>query len=100
MLLGGYVGQEQAYFGDKALRLPAKSAAEAAVRVVRRFTVEREAGESFRGWLDRSGGAKGVAADLRDLDVFPTFEADPSFYFDYDETSPYVAEIGESECAT
>ena len=29
MLLGGYVGQEQIHFGDKALRLPAKTAPEA-----------------------------------------------------------------------
>ena len=50
----------QIHFGEKALRLPAKNAPEAAVRVVRRFADEREAGETFRGWLDRSGGAKAV----------------------------------------
>ncbi|MGZ4807548.1 MAG: nitrite/sulfite reductase, partial [Ilumatobacteraceae bacterium] len=44
MLLGGYVGQEQVYFGEKALRLPAKAAPDAAVRVVRRFADERNAG--------------------------------------------------------
>ena len=59
MLLGGYVGQEQIHFGDKALRLPAKAAPEAAVRVVRRFADERSAGETFRGWMDRAGGAIG-----------------------------------------
>ena len=48
MLLGGYVGQEKIHFGEKALRLPAKNAPEAAVRVVRRFNDEREAGEVFR----------------------------------------------------
>jgi hypothetical protein len=72
MLLGGYVGEEQIHFGERALRLPAKNAPEAAVRVVRRFAEEREAGESFRGWIDASGGAKAMAADLKDLDVFPT----------------------------
>ena len=56
MLLGGYVGQEQIHFGDKALRLPAKAAPEAAARVVRRFADERNAGEAFRGWMDRVGG--------------------------------------------
>ena len=58
MLLGGYVGQEKIHFGEKALRLPAKNAPEAAVRVVRRFNDERQAGEVFRSWMDRSGGAK------------------------------------------
>src|SRR6266850_5066082 len=70
MLLGGYVGQTQVHFGEKALRLPAKNAPEAAVRVVRRFAEEREAGEVFRSWLDRVGGAKVVAADLKELDEF------------------------------
>jgi len=100
MLLGGYVGQEQIHFGQKALRLPAKNAPEAAVRVVRRFTGERQAGETFHSWLERSGGPKGVAAELKDLDVFPTPEDGPGYYVDYDETGPYAAEIGASECAT
>ena len=100
MLLGGYVGQEQIYFGEKALRLPAKNAAEGAVRVIRRFAQERVAGETFRTWLDRSGGASGVGSTLKELDAFPAFEDNPDFYIDYGETGPYVAEIGQSECAT
>ena len=100
MLLGGYVGQEQIHFGQKALRLPAKNAAEATVRVVRRFTDERQAGEKFINWMNRSGGVAEVAAGLKDLDQFPTPDEGPEFYVDYDETGPYVAEIGESECAT
>jgi sulfite reductase beta subunit-like hemoprotein len=100
MLLGGYVGQEKIHFGEKALRLPAKNAPQAAVSVVRRFTGEREAGEDFRTWLERSGGAKAVGEELKYLDEFPTYEDDPDFYVDYGETGPYVKEIGESECAT
>ncbi|MGI8663762.1 MAG: nitrite/sulfite reductase [Acidimicrobiales bacterium] len=100
MLLGGYVGQEMVHFGEKALRLPAKNAPKAAVHVVRRFNDERDAGEAFRSWLDRVGGAKAVAEDLKELDAFPLPEEAPEFYVDYDETGPYVAETGESECAT
>jgi sulfite reductase (ferredoxin) len=100
MLLGGYVGQEQIHFGEKALRLPAKAAPEAAVRVVRRFAEERQGGEAFRDWMDRAGGAKAIAEGLADLDAFPTPEEGPEFYVDYGETGPYVKEIGESECAT
>ena len=99
MLLGGYVGQEQIHFGDKALRLPAKAAPEAAARVVRRFAEERNAGETFRGWMDRSGGAVAVSQGLKDLDVFPSPDEAPEFYADYDETGPFVAEVGDSECA-
>ena len=100
MLLGGYVGQERTHFGEKALRLPAKNAAEATVRVVRRFAAERRAGELFRAWMERAGGVAEIAGELKDLDHFPTFDEDESYYVDYGETGPYAAEIGESECAT
>ena len=100
MLLGGYVGQEQVHFGEKALRLPAKAAPAAAVRVIRRFADERGAGETFRDWMDRSGGATAIAEGLKDLDFFPAPEDAPEYYADFDETGPFVAEIGESECAT
>ena len=100
MLLGGYVGQEQMEFGQKALRLPARNAPEATVRVVRQFAEQRQAGEDFRGWIERSGGTKAIADTLRDLDFFPSPEDAPEYYVDFGETGPYVAEIGESECAT
>jgi sulfite reductase beta subunit-like hemoprotein len=100
MLLGGYVGEASIEFGQKALRVPAKNAPEAAVRVVRRYVDERDAGEAFQSWLARAGGAKEVAKDLLDLDWFPTPDEDPSYYVDYGETGPYVAEVGDSECAT
>ena len=100
MLLGGYVGQESIHFGDKALRVPAKAAAQATVNVVRRFVDERSAAESFRSWMDRVGGAKSLALELKPLGEFPTPEEGPDYYIDFDETGPYVAEVGESECAT
>jgi sulfite reductase beta subunit-like hemoprotein len=100
MLLGGHVGDERIHFGEKATRLPAKNAPEAVVRLVRRFDAERDAGETFRGWLSRVGGAKAVGAELKELDRFPTPEEGPDFFVDYDETGPYVAEVGASECAT
>jgi sulfite reductase (ferredoxin) len=99
MLLGGHVGQAQIHFGEKALRLPAKNAPEAAVRVVRRFAEERTAGESFRSWMDRAGGAKTIGTELKELDVFPTPEEGPDYYVDYDETGPYTADVGVGECA-
>ncbi len=100
MLLGGRVGQTEIEFGAKALRLPARNAAEATVRVVGRYAAERDLGEAFSSWLDRAGGAAAVAGDLKDLDHFPSPEEGPEYYVDFDETGPYVAETGASECAT
>jgi sulfite reductase beta subunit-like hemoprotein len=99
MLLGGHLGETQVEFGDKAMKVPAKSAPEAVVRVVRRFNDERQAGESFAAWLSRSGGAKGVGDSLKELDFFPPPDVGPEFYVDYDETGPYVADVGDGECA-
>jgi sulfite reductase beta subunit-like hemoprotein len=99
MLLGGYVGHTQIEFGHKALRLPAKAAGPATVRVVGRFVEERSAGESFTAWLERVGGASAVATGLADLAAFPTPEERPDFYVDYDETGPYIADVGVGECA-
>ena len=100
MLLGGFIGQEQMHFGAKALRLPARNAPEATVRVIRRFVGEREPSETFTAWLQRAGGAKELAASLRDLDEFPDYDDDPAFYVDFDETSPFAVQTGASECAT
>ncbi len=100
MLLGGRVGNMEIAFGEKATKLPAKRASEAVVRVVGRFAAERSAGETFVDWLDRSGGAAKVGAQLKDLDEFPDPEESPEFFIDFDETGPYEAEVGNSECAT
>ncbi len=99
MLLGGHLGETEVEFGDKATKIPAKTAPEAVVRVVRRFNDERQPGEMFQTWLARSGGPKGVGDTLVDLDQFPTPDVGPEFYVDYDETGPYVADVGDGECA-
>jgi sulfite reductase (ferredoxin) len=99
MLLGGHIGHTEVQFGQKALRLPAKAAPQAAVQVVGRFAAERHAGEGFPEWLVRVGGPSAVGADLKELDVWPTPEERPDYYVDFDETGPYIAEVGEGECA-
>ena len=100
MLLGGHVGEMEIKFGEKATKVPAKTASEAVVRVVGRFASERSAGEAFPDWLARAGGAAEVGTTLKDLDVFPLPDDDPNFYVDFDETGPYESQVGESECAT
>jgi sulfite reductase beta subunit-like hemoprotein len=100
MLLGGRVGDTEIEFGQKATKLPARSASEAVVRVVGKYAADRQAGETFGAWLTRSGGAEVVGSTLVDLDEFPDPAEAPDFYVDFGETGPYVKEVGESECAT
>jgi len=100
MLLGGRVGEMEIAFGEKATKLPAKKASEAVVQVVGRFNNEREAGETFASWLARSGGASALGAQLKVLDEFPLPDDEPDFFVDFDETGPYEAKVGDSECAT
>lgn len=100
MLLGGQVANMEIVFGQKATKVPAKAASSAVVDVVGRFAAERSAGETFGDWLTRVGGAAEVGKGLKHLDHFPTPEESPDYYVDFDETGPYVAETGESECAT
>lgn len=99
MLLGGHVGDTEIEFGQRALRLPARAAAEATVRVVGRYAEERHAGETFARWLERAGGARVVAGDLKDLDDWPMPDERPDFYVDFGETGPYTADVGQGECA-
>ena len=99
LLLGGYVGQERVEFGDKAMRLPAKNGPEAVVRVVRRFAGERHAGETFRSWMERCGGARGIVDGLKELDFFPSPTDGPDMFVDWDETTPFGVTLGASECA-
>jgi sulfite reductase beta subunit-like hemoprotein len=99
LLLGGHIGNTEVKFGQRALRLPAKAAAQATVRLVGRYSEEREVGEPFADWMARVGGAKTLAAELKDLDEWPDPEERPDYYIDFDETGPYVAEVGEGECA-
>ena len=87
-------------FGDKATKVPAKTAPEAVVRIVGRFNEERQPGETFSALARPLGRRQGRRRHRStDLDHFPTPDVGPEFYVDYDETGPYVAEVGDGECA-
>jgi sulfite reductase beta subunit-like hemoprotein len=99
MLLGGRLGHTEVQFGRKAGKVPAKAASAAVVRIVGRFAQERQAGERFSDWLDRSGGAEAIGQTIADLDEFPLPDEAPDFYVDFGETGPYEAMVGDGECA-
>ena len=100
MLLGGHLGETEVEFGDKAAKLPAKTAPRgrrAHRRPLRRRARSRRDVPDVARPLRRRQGASARRVD--DLDEFPTPDVGPEFYVDYDETGPYVAEVGDGECA-
>ena len=100
MLLGGHVGDMEIEFGEKATKLPAKSAPRGR-RAGRRPLQRRAPGRRdvpARG-SPAPAAPRASATTLKDLDDFPTPDDGPEFYVDYDETGPYVAEVGDGECA-
>jgi sulfite reductase (ferredoxin) len=99
LLLGGHVGDTQIEFAQRALRLPARAAAEATVRLVGRFAAERGIGELFADWMERVGGAKALGNELKELDFWPDPDEHPEYYVDFGETNPYIADVGVGECA-
>jgi hypothetical protein len=68
-----------------------------AVYLVSRYANERELGENFSSWLERSRGASTIAEELEYLDVFPSAQEAPDYYVDYDQTGPYSAEVGQGD---
>ena len=101
MLLGGHLADTMVAFGQKALRLPAKNCGEAAVRVIGKYAGERDDGRDVPGvaW-SASVASRCWPTTCATSTTSPRPTKRPHFYVDYDETGPYVAEIGESECAT
>ena len=102
MLLGGYVGQEQIHFGEQGAA-PAGQERARGRRAGRRAgspTSARPARRSAAGWT-ASGGAKAIADDLARPRRVPDARRErPSSTSTTARPGPYVAEIGESECAT
>ena len=62
-------------------------------------TSARPARRSAAGWT-APAAPRASPPRLEDLDEFPDPDEHPEFYVDYDETGPYEAVIGDSECAT
>ena len=101
MLLGGHVGDMEIEFGEKATKLPAKAASEAVVRVVGQFAGERDGRRDVR-----RRGSTAPAAPPRSARRSRTSTSSPRPTRAPTSTStstrpgPYVAEVGDSECAT
>jgi sulfite reductase beta subunit-like hemoprotein len=96
---GRYEGGEVSYGERLKVRLPAKRVPEAVERWIRYYEREREDGEPFNAFVDRTG-TEGFEAEVKDLAMPVEFNAENLQHFiDWNRHDPYKVERGEGECA-
>ena len=101
MLLGGYVGEmrdrvrREGAASCRPRRRPRPPCGSSAASP----TSARPARRSATG-STAPAAPRRVGADAQGPRRLPDARRGPDFYVDFDETGPYVAEIGDSECAT
>jgi sulfite reductase beta subunit-like hemoprotein len=98
--IGGNFEGGEVIFGKRLKsRLPAKRAPEAVERWIRLYEAERNEGEEFNDFAERTG-AETFEAAVKDLTLPAEFSLETMEQFiDWNRQSPYKVERGEGECA-
>ena len=96
---GQYEGGEVIFGTRLKSRLPAKRVPEAVERWIKLYESEREEGEEFNAFAERTGAAsfEGIVKDLT-MPIEFSLETMQQF-IDWNRSSPYKVERGEGECA-
>lgn len=96
--LGGQVNGT-AKIGQMTVKLPAKNVPAAVSQLVTAYRRDRKAGESLPAFIARVGKSK-LKEELIPHTLVPSFEEDPSFYYDWEGEAEFVLEdLGPGECA-
>ncbi|MGH7261920.1 MAG: sulfurtransferase TusA family protein, partial [Nitrospiraceae bacterium] len=96
--LGGRVNGT-AKIGQMTVKLPARKVPEAISHLVAVYRRDRKPGESLSAFIDRTGKAA-LKEELIPFTIAPTFEEDPTFYYDWEGDEPFITEdLGPGECA-
>jgi sulfite reductase (ferredoxin) len=96
--LGGQVNGT-AKIGQMTVKLPAKSVPAAVTQLVSVYRRDRKPGESLPAFIARVGKSK-LKEELIPYTIVPSFEEDPTFYYDWEGESEFVLEdLGPGECA-
>jgi sulfite reductase beta subunit-like hemoprotein len=96
---GNFEGGEVAFGKRLKSRLPAKRVPEAVERWIKLYEAERDDGEEFNAFVERSGAERFEAA-IKDLTLPVEFSLETMQQFiDWNRQSPYKVERGEGECA-
>ena len=85
--------------GQMTIKLPAKNVPSAISHLIEVWRRDRQDGESLREYIDRMGKPK-LKDELIPYSFQPTFEEDPSYYFDWEGEDEFILEdLGPGECA-
>jgi len=96
---GNYEGGEVIFGTRLKSRLPAKRVPEAVERWVRLYEAERDEGEEFNAFAERTGAAS-FEEQVKDLTLPAEFSLETMQQFiDWNRQTPYKVERGEGECA-
>ena len=98
--LGGRYEEGELAFGTRLKsRLPAKRVPDAVERWIRFYEQDRNDGETFNDFVDRTGAAK-FEEKVKDLAMPAEFSLETMLQFvDWSRHEPYKVERGEGECA-
>jgi sulfite reductase (ferredoxin) len=96
--LGGRVNGT-AKIGQMVVKLPAKSVAAAITHLIDVYRRDRLSGEGLPSFIDRVGKIK-LKDELIRYTIVPSFQNDPTFYYDWEGEEEFVLEdLGPGECA-
>jgi sulfite reductase (ferredoxin) len=81
------------------IKLPAKNVPPAISHLLDVWRRDRHDEESLRAFIDRAGKAR-LKEELIGHSILPSFETDPSYYYDWEAEEEFILEdLGPGECA-
>ncbi|MEQ1847367.1 MAG: HEPN domain-containing protein, partial [Nitrospira sp.] len=96
--LGGSVNGT-AKIGQMTVKLPAKAVPAAISHLIDVYRRDRQDNENFPNFIARSGKSK-LKDELIPYTIVPSYEADPTFYYDWEGENEFILEdLGPGECA-
>lgn len=96
--LGGQVNGT-AKIGQMTVKLPAKNVPAAISHLLTVYRRDRQVGEGLPAFITRAGKAK-LKEELIPYTIIPTFEEDPSYFYDWEGEEEFILEdLGPGECA-
>jgi sulfite reductase (ferredoxin) len=96
--LGGQVNGT-AKIGQMTVKLPAKNVPAAVSHLITVYRRDRQPGETLSDFFARVGKAA-LKENLIPYTIFPAFEEDPTYYYDWEGEEEFVLEdLGPGECA-